>query len=643
MFDSYFAVHQQIILVFSLLFLFLSIIHFEFYGNSKSFILLLIGSFGIKLFMILLTPYLLSWDEAFHGLVAKHFAENPFYPLLYKDVFFMHDYNNWWDASVWLHKQPWFLWQIAVFIKFFGASFISVRLPSLIYSIIGTFLVYDFGKNISNKRIGFYAAFFYSLNNYMNEQLSGAIATDHNDVIFIILIYATFWALSKYINHQNFKYVFLIGCFCGLAILTKWLVGLLVYFCWAWYIIFENKLKIQLKSFYDLIKSFFIALMIALPWQIYILLKFPKESRFEYAFSSKHFSEVVEGHSGTLYYYFDGLSIQYGYLAALFCLVGIVLLHKYISRKNIYYALLLSLIFVFTFFTLAATKLHGFTLVISFMIFIGFGAIVHELYTFANSFSTKYAKWFILFIVMFFGLSAFNIESIQERHTTWKTNDQTINATYREREFKEICDFVNKNILDTNLVFFNCDFPTNINFMFETNYLGYARLPDTNDIKIIQNKKHKIAIINTGLLPKEIEANNDFLIVSIPKFNAIRRDTCYLVSAKHGVFSIDNNKLTCNSNQTKFIITTFEDGSSQIKTENNLCARIAYEYGGLILLDGTKYKMNERYKIEFIDNKSFKIKTFDGKYLRTNTDGERVILDKFENTDHFKFTLKKVR
>lgn len=642
MFDSYFTIYQQLIIAFSLLFLFLSIIHFEIYCNSKSLILLLVGGIGVKLFMILLTPYLIPWDEAFHGLVAKHLSENPLKPMLYKEMFFEHDYKNWWDASVWLHKQPWFLWQMALSIKIFGPSFFAVRLPSLIYSTVGIFFIYEIGKNITNKRVGFYAAIFYCLNNYMNEQLSGAVATDHNDVVFITLIYASFWAFTRYLNQSTLRNALLIGLFCGLAILTKWLVGLLVFFCWGWYVIFENHKNLKVSSFYDLIKSLSLALIIAIPWQIYILLRFPLESRFEYSFNSKHINEVVEGHSGTNYFYLDALAPQYGYLAPLFCFLGLVLLHKYISKKRVYYALLVSLIFVYIFFTYAATKLHGFTLVVSFIIFLGFGAIVNDFFSFAYNLAKKTGKFIVISFVLIFGYSTLNLESIQERHTTWKITEKSLYYLQRESEFKEICDYVNKNVKDTSLVFFNCDFPTNINFMFETKYIGYARLPDANDLKIIKSKGYRVAILNTGTLPAEIENNKELTIVSIPKFKILRRDTCYLKSLSHGYFSLDNNKLTCNSNKTKFIITTFADGSSQIKTENNLLARIAFEYGGLILFDGSKYNLNERFKFENTSNFLFKIKTFHDRYLKTNEDGERVVFDKYVESNEFKFRLSKL-
>jgi 4-amino-4-deoxy-L-arabinose transferase len=514
MFDSYFSIPQQINIVIGFVVLFISIIHFEFFNNKKvSLFFLLTGTLLIKFFIILLDSNLHAWDEAFHGLVAKHLSENPLMPLLYKDPIFNHDYKNWWDAQIWLHKQPWFLWQMALFIKVFGASAFVVRLPSLIYVTAGVFFIYDLGKNIANARIGFYGALFYCMNNYMNEQLSGSMATDHNDIVFVVLVLASFWAFSKYIyTSKEKKYIILIGLFCGLAILTKWLVALIVFFCWFWYIVFENKQKLfKIKLYFDLLKGLCISLLISIPWQIYILFRFPLESRYEYAFNSKHMFEVVEGHSGD-YYYYDGLSHQYGYLAPLFCLLGIISLYKYVPHKSIYYSLILSLFFVFGFFTFAQTKLHGFTLVVSFIIFLGFGAIAQKLFEFIKPDFSKVKTFLFIAIVASVEFISFNLESIQSHHTFWKLKDFPYLKS--EVDFKKTCDYVNTNISDTSYVFFNCGFPNNINFMFETNFIGYARIPDINDIKKVEEKGYKIAIFNDGNLPIEMVTNEKFKIIN---------------------------------------------------------------------------------------------------------------------------------
>ena len=56
------------------------------YKDSRAVVCsLFLGSFLLACFFALLDPFLGLWDEQFHALVAKHLAENPLKPLLYKD------------------------------------------------------------------------------------------------------------------------------------------------------------------------------------------------------------------------------------------------------------------------------------------------------------------------------------------------------------------------------------------------------------------------------------------------------------------------------------------------------------------------------------------------------------------------------
>jgi 4-amino-4-deoxy-L-arabinose transferase-like glycosyltransferase len=642
MVDSNFPQNTQMIMIISFVLLAASVFCFEFFKNKKSsFFLLLAGGIGIKLFMILLCPYLYGWDEAFHALVAKHMMNHPFYPTLYQKTFFEHGLG-WADTTIWVHKQPWFLWQMALSMKIFGVNAFAVRIPSLIIMSAGIFFIYDIGKKLASERIGFYAAFLFCLNNYINEQTAGSIATDHNDVVFMGLILAGFWALIKYISFPKIKYMVLIGVFCGLAILTKWLVALIIFFCWFWYIIITNKAKsYQIKLYFDFIKSLLIAGLIAVPWQIYILWRFPLQAATEYDFNRKHITEALDGHTGDYYYYYDGLIRQYGYLSTLFCLMGIVLLHKYVKNKAMYYALLISFLFVYIFFTFVETKMHGFTLVVSLLIFLGFGAIaenLNERFMYKSNFFIKMAFTTIALTIGYF---TFDLQAIQDRHTTSKLVEKNMFYMEREYEFKEICDYIRNTEKDTSYVYFNCDFPRNINFMFETDFIGYSRLPNEVDIKTIKEKGHKVAVIDYGVLPTNIENNKDIKIISLDKFKVIKRDTCYIKSLKYGYISEVNKHLLCNNNKTKFIISYYKDGHAHIKNKDGMSTRIAFDQGGSICMDGTNFYSNEKIEMEYVDDKSFKIKTFQNKYYKVTDNGENVVSDEYLNRNEFKFTLSK--
>jgi len=72
-------------------------------------------------------------------------------PTLYDDPVLAMDYNRWDRAVIWLHKQPFFLWQISLCYKIFGVSEFTTRLPSV---ILGSLLVpvsYRTGKLLLNQ------------------------------------------------------------------------------------------------------------------------------------------------------------------------------------------------------------------------------------------------------------------------------------------------------------------------------------------------------------------------------------------------------------------------------------------------------------------------------------------------------------
>jgi 4-amino-4-deoxy-L-arabinose transferase-like glycosyltransferase len=79
-----------------------------------------------------LDHFLILWDEQYHALVAKNMLKNPFKPTLYPVELLDYDYRNWSANYIWLHKQPLFLWQIALSLKIFGTTELAVRLPSIL-------------------------------------------------------------------------------------------------------------------------------------------------------------------------------------------------------------------------------------------------------------------------------------------------------------------------------------------------------------------------------------------------------------------------------------------------------------------------------------------------------------------------------
>jgi hypothetical protein len=151
------------------------------------------ASFALTVFSLasafaLFSPYLYRWDEQFHALVGKNLAAKPFHPrLIDLDPSLWHP-EGWANSQTWLHKQPLFLYQIAVAVKFLGATAYAVRLPSILLHVAGTLVLYDMGKMMLNRNLGFLAALIFSVSAFPLGLLSGRIGTDHNDSVFMIYV-----------------------------------------------------------------------------------------------------------------------------------------------------------------------------------------------------------------------------------------------------------------------------------------------------------------------------------------------------------------------------------------------------------------------------------------------------------------------
>src|SRR5215203_5533899 len=93
--------------------------------------LVLLGFF-LRFYISWKEPFLHDWDERFHALVARNLMDHPFKPMLRKNPIDNYDPNSWCCNHIWLHKQPLFMWQMALSMKIFGTSVLSMRLPSII-------------------------------------------------------------------------------------------------------------------------------------------------------------------------------------------------------------------------------------------------------------------------------------------------------------------------------------------------------------------------------------------------------------------------------------------------------------------------------------------------------------------------------
>ncbi len=494
----------------SAILLLLAVISFQVARIKIALLLLFCGSLVLGYFMASLDPFLNLWDEQYHALVAKHMVSQPLKPVLFAQPLFDFDYTIWTGNHIWLHKQPLFLWQIAGSLAVFGEHEIAVRLPSVILHALGSLLIFRIGTLAHNSKTGFYGALFFAVAYYPLELIAGRFPTDHNDLSFLIYVLGSFWAWFEYQNSRKAHWLLVIGALAGAAVLVKWLVGLLVFACWGIAIQFEKlPWRLRFNSLRPLFASAVVAVIVFLPWQVYIHLNFPDEARFESQLNTAHFFDAIEGHGGDAFFHIDAIRKIYGSGAALpyILLLGLIIFIKKIKSRAHRVAVVSAVAITYVFFTLAATKMTSFTLIAAPFIFLGLGALIGVILNFIPEKRRKLRNILspiILLIVCFFLL---NPSKVQKAHTFAVPHDNR----NRVAELVQM-DFIRniENELGSEgFVIFNAARRLNghIAVMFYTDHIAYDMVPNQEMIEQVRSQGYSIAIGFDENLPDFINAD----------------------------------------------------------------------------------------------------------------------------------------
>jgi 4-amino-4-deoxy-L-arabinose transferase-like glycosyltransferase len=517
----YFPLNQFYILIIGCIFFVASIVSFQIYQrNNLSILLLFFSGIFMCSFMALLDPFINTWDEQFHALVAKNCISKPFEPSLYLNHVLPFDYRNWTANQVWLHKQPLFMWQIALSLKLFGLNEFAIRIPSILMMSIVPFFIYRIGKIVLSIPVGFYAALLFSSSYFVHELCTGFPPSDHNDIAFLFYVTASFWSYIEFEESQKKYWLFFIGLFSGCAILVKWLTGLLVFLGWGLSILFSKTKRNEKKKYKEILLSLLVCLGVFLPWQLYTLSAFPLESKYEFSLNTKHFFTVIENHGGNYLYYFKNLNLLYGggQLVPFLVLFSLFVLYKSIKNTSYKLSIFPSIIFVYLFFTLAATKMISFCFIVSPFIFLALATILNKLVEFVKvkiHVNSVYKNLIIILIMLLISWANLNLYRIAYKHTlliTTNDNDK------REQKIKDT-QFIKSlsNLLpQKELVIFNCKKEKNIPIMFYTQFIAYDRLMNFEEYLELKNKKISCAVIDNGKLPQFLAEDPLILKVKAP-------------------------------------------------------------------------------------------------------------------------------
>src|SRR5690606_15243238 len=240
---------------------------------------LLGGALLVRLLMISLDPYLQDWDERFHALVARNMMTEPFRPMLFDHPVFPYGIDQWWNSHIWVHKQPLFLWQMALSMKILGVGTFALRLPSAIMGVIMVKMIHDIGLRWTRSAdVAFLSALLATTSWYTLEMISGWNSLEHNDLARTFYVTAGIWAWVRGLDSEKkWTWAAITGLFVGCAVLVKWLTAFLVFGGWGLYLLMTPALRFDRIAWLRLAVAFGVSPPAFLPWLLYILRDFRAE------------------------------------------------------------------------------------------------------------------------------------------------------------------------------------------------------------------------------------------------------------------------------------------------------------------------------------------------------------------------------
>ncbi len=348
----------------------------------------------VRLWMIQWDPFLQLWDERFHALVALNMLSHPFVPILVEPTILPYDFTNWTGNYIWLHKPPLMLWSMAGSLALFGAEPWAVRLPGALASVLLIPVLIRMGQLVGQRRAGWIAAWLWTFSWYALELNAGVLPLGQNDLLFACIVTASIWTWLEWTHQPNWRWALLTGLFVGLAVLTKWLTGILVIGGWGLYLLLDKQHRWNGRSYLQLLLVGIVGFILAAPWQFYIFQRFPQEARYEMEYNSHHIWQVVEKHTGDALFYVGRMDQYLGDGMWLLLLLGLVVAFWKGPRFR-HGAMVAMIAVVWIFFSLvAATKMVSYVFVTLPMLLLYIGVGLEGLYqAVASRWPRKYWRW----------------------------------------------------------------------------------------------------------------------------------------------------------------------------------------------------------------------------------------------------------
>ena len=235
-------------------------------------------------------------DEAYHAIVARSMLDDPLKPTLYATPYLPYDFHNWQGNHVWLHKPPVALWQIAGSFAVFGESNFTLRLPSALLATAAVALTFLIGRSLFTAEAGLFAAFLLALSPAITRLVHGQVFSDHVDIAMLFWCELAVFLLIRAARSGRASDAVLVGVAQAIAWMTKSYPALFVSgLAFVLYLLprfgFGRDLRFAIRQLLSLLVA---ALLVAAPWIVFCLLRYPREFLYEQGHVFQHLYRDVE-------------------------------------------------------------------------------------------------------------------------------------------------------------------------------------------------------------------------------------------------------------------------------------------------------------------------------------------------------------
>jgi 4-amino-4-deoxy-L-arabinose transferase len=448
--------------------------------------------------------FLHPWDERYHALVARHMAVHPLRPTLYEQPLLPFDLRNWRANHVWLHKPPLALWLMAASLRVFGVSDWALRLPSVLLSALSILLTYDLGRRLFGSGTGLLAAGLHAIHGYLIALAAGRVPVDHIDCALIAVVELGVWLAVAGAGKRGVSLA--VGVVTGLAVLTKWLPGLLIVPVWLAVVLVREKPR-EIRALAGIAGRALLLLAaataIALPWTLYTRAAFPREAAWEAAYNAQHFTVPVEDLTGSPLFYLQNLPHYFG---GLIYLPLAWLVWRLAKRQEVESLAPIAVwIFVpFFVFSLAATKMTAYVFTAGPALLLVSARFWTWLAALPKPAGGRWLRGTVLALLLLWPLLA-TVERVKpwpdyERSPAWA------------REIKALPARLGPG----RVVLFNLEHP--LEAMFYTSYVAYRKPPTLEQARLLRAAGWRVVAFDRGDLPADLRSDSGIEILpsSVP-------------------------------------------------------------------------------------------------------------------------------